>query len=101
MFKCSFNCFIHFRSVTKIFTQQFRKDWEEDLKSHGKEQIYTKITKNVNFEILATVPPILRNKNILGLGNPVRKSGTPDYLRSLKMLPIDFSFQKKHVQPNF
>ena len=53
-----------------------------------------KLQKNVNFEILATIPPFLRNENILGLGNHVRKSGTPDYLRSLKMLPIDFSSQK-------
>ena len=53
-----------------------------------------KLQKNVNFEILATVPLFLRNENILGLGNPVRKSGSPDYLRSLKMLPIDFSSQK-------
>ena len=35
-----------------------------------------------------------RNENILGLGNPVQKSGTPDYLRSLKILPIDFSSRK-------
>ena len=51
-------------------------------------------TQKCNVEILATVPPFLRNENILGLGNPVRKSSTPDYLRSLKMLPIDFSSQK-------
>ena len=62
MFNCSFNCFINFRSVTKRFTQQFRKDWEEDLKSDGKEQIYTKITKNVNFEILANLPPFCETK---------------------------------------
>ena len=56
-----------------------------------------KLQKNVNFEILATVPPFLRNENILGLGNPVPKSGTPDYVRSLKMLPIDFSSPKKQT----
>ena len=50
-----------------------------------------KLQKNVHFEILATVPPFLRNENFLGLGNPVRESGTPAFLRVLKMLPIDFS----------
>ena len=58
--------------------------------------MYTKITKNVNFEILANVPPFLRNENFLGLGNPVRESGTPAFLRVLKMLPIDFSSQKTY-----
>ena len=71
-----------------------RANFEKILLFYLLVQIYTKITKNVNFEILATVTPFLRNENILGLGNPVRKSGTPDYLRSLKMLPIDFSSQK-------
>ena len=37
-----------------------------------------KLQKNVNFEILATVPPFLRNENILGPGNPVQKSDTPN-----------------------
>ena len=50
-------------------------------------QIYTKITKNVNFDQRNR---LLRNEFFLGLGNPVRESGTPPYLRSLKMLPIDF-----------
>ena len=40
-------------------------------------------------------------KQILGLGNPVRESGTPDYLRSLKMLPIDFSSKKKTCSAKF
>ena len=39
-------------------------------------------------------PNLFQNENILGLDNPVRKSGPPDYLRSLKMLPIDFLSQK-------
>ena len=34
------------------------------------------------------------NEKIFGLGNPVRESGTPAYMRSLKMLSIDFSPQK-------
>ena len=33
--------------------------------------------------------PLLAKRNFLGLVNPVRESGTPAYLRSLKMLPID------------
>ena len=53
-----------------------------------------KSQKNVNFEILANVPPFLRNENFLGLGNPVQESGTPAYLRYFKMLPIDFSSRK-------
>ena len=57
-------------------------------------QINTKITKNINFEICANVPPFLQNEIFLGLGNPVRESGTPAYLGSFKMLPIDFSSQK-------
>ena len=47
-----------------------------------------KLQKNVNFEILATSPPFLRNEKFLGLGNPVRESGTSAYLRSSKVLPI-------------
>ena len=58
--------------------------------------MYTKITKNVNFEISANVPPFLRNENFLGLANPLRESGTPAYLRSLKTSPIDFSSQKTY-----
>ena len=49
-----------------------------------------KITKNVNIEILANIPPFLRNEIFLGLGTPVREYGTPAYLIKLKMLPIDF-----------
>ena len=33
------------------------------------EQIYTKITKNVNVEFSANVPPFLLKENILVLGN--------------------------------
>ena len=55
-----------------------------------------KLQKNVNFEILATVPPFLRNENFLGLGNPVQESGTSAYLGSSKVLPIDFSSQKTY-----
>ena len=63
-------------------------------------QLYTKITKNINFEILANLPPFWRNENFSGLGNPVGESGTPAYLRSLKLLPT-ISRPKKPVQPNF
>ena len=47
-----------------------------------------------------TYSPVLRIENILGLGNLVQQSGTFVYLRSPKVLPIDFSF-KKPVEPNF
>ena len=57
-------------------------------------QIDTIITKNINFEILANIPSFLRNEKFLGLGNPGRESGTPAYLRSFKMLPIDFLFSQ-------
>ena len=40
--------------------------------------------------------PLFAKRIFLGLGNPVRESGTPAYLRSLKMLPIDFSSQKTY-----
>ena len=43
-----------------------------------------------------TYPPFCETKFFLGLGNPVRESGTPAYLRSLKMLPINFSSQKTY-----
>ena len=39
-------------------------------------------------------PPFLQNKKFLRLGNHVRESGSPAYLRLLKTLPIDFSSQK-------
>ena len=50
------------------------------------------MTKNVNFEISAHDPrPFLQNE---GLNSPIRESGIFAYFGSLKMLPIDFSFQK-------
>ena len=55
-------------------------------------QIYPKIAKNIYFEILSNLPSFLRNEKKLGLGKPILESGTPAALRSLKMLPIDFSF---------
>ena len=56
--------------------------------------IYYNYKKNVNFEILANIPPFLRNELFLGLGNPVQESGISDFLRSVKILRIDFSSQK-------
>ena len=43
---------------------------------------------------MATTPPFLRNERILVLGNPA-------FLRLLKMLPMDFSFQKKACASKF
>ena len=73
-----------------------RANFEKIILLYLLEQIYTKVTKNVNFEILANVPPFLRNKKFLGLGNHVREFGSPPYLRLLKTLYIDFSSQKPH-----
>ena len=42
-----------------------------------------------------TYPPFCV-RNFLGLGNPVWESCTPAYLRSLKILPIDFPWQKTY-----
>ena len=57
-------------------------------------QIYTKITKNMSIlKFWPKYPPFLRNDYFLHLGSPVTKSDTPAYLRSLKMLQIDFSSQ--------
>ena len=48
-----------------------------------------------------TYPPLfLRTKIFLGPCQPIREFGTPAYLRSLKILPIDFSC-KKPIEPNF
>ena len=63
-------------------------------------QIYTKITKNINSEILANVPAFLQNENFLGLGSPVGESGTPAYLRSLKCYQ-SISRPEKPREPNF
>ena len=41
-----------------------------------------------------TYPPFCETKKFLEPCSPVRESGTPAYLRSLKILPIDFSSQK-------
>ena len=59
-------------------------------------RLYTvlKLQKKVNFEILANVPPFLWREIFLGLGHPIGESGPPAYLKSLKMLPINFSSQK-------
>ena len=46
------------------------------------------------FEILANVPPFCETKFFLELAHPTGESGTPAGLRSLKMLPIDFSSPK-------
>ena len=56
-------------------------------------RLYTEITKNGNFEILANVPPFSQT-NFLGLVNHVREPGTSAYLRSLKMLPIEINLNK-------
>ena len=48
----------------------------------------SKITKNVSFGQRRS---LFAKRNFFGLGNPVRETGTPAYLRSLKVLPIDFS----------
>ena len=45
---------------------------------------------------MANIPPFLRSEIFLGLGNSVRESGTPAYLRALKMLPVDFSSRKTY-----
>ena len=50
-------------------------------------KLYTKIKKNFNFEILARVPPFCKTKNFFRTWQP------SDFLRSVKMLPIDFSSQ--------
>ena len=39
-------------------------------------------------------PLFLRNEKKIGLGNPVRGSGISAFLRSSKVLPIDFPSQK-------
>ena len=57
-------------------------------------QIYTKITKKYQFWNFGQRTPLFAKQNFLGLGNPVQESGNPAYLRSFKMLPIDFSSQK-------
>ena len=41
-----------------------------------------KLQNNVYFGILFNVPPFWQNEKFLGLGNPVKESGTPAYLRS-------------------
>ena len=42
-----------------------------------------------------TYPPFWETK-LLELGSPVQESGTSPYLRSLKILPIDFPSPKNH-----
>ena len=62
--------------------------------------VYTKITKNVNFEVLANVTPFLLNRKILGVGQLIEESLTFAYLCSLKILPID-SLPQTICRPKF
>ena len=65
-------------------------------------QIYTKITKKYHFLNFSQRTSLFAKRNFSGLGKPVRESSSPAYLRSLKILPNDFSSQKKKpVQPYF
>ena len=58
---------------------------------------------------MATVSPFLRNENILGLGNPVKKSATPVYLRSfveqkfrvISILTLGFTVILRLFRKNF
>ena len=70
-----------------------RANFEKIILLYLLEQIYTKVTKNVNFEILPNVPPFCETK-LFWTWQPCSRIWHSCLSGVLKMLPIDFSSQK-------